>query len=40
MGGFIDAKSKPGEGTTFTVELPFEQSETELQLVTEQHVDR
>lgn len=31
MGGHIDVKSKPGEGTTFTVELPFEQSGVELQ---------
>ena len=31
MGGYIDVKSRPGEGTTFTVELPFEQSDVELQ---------
>lgn len=30
MGGYIDVKSKPGEGTTFTVELPFEPSGVEL----------
>lgn len=33
MGGYIDVKSKPGEGTTFSVELPFEQSHADLQLV-------
>lgn len=31
MGGHISVKSKPGQGTTFTVELPFEQSDLELQ---------
>lgn len=31
MGGYINVKSKPGEGTTFTVELPFEQSNVDLQ---------
>lgn len=31
MGGHIDVKSRPGEGTIFTVELPFEQSGIELQ---------
>lgn len=30
MGGYIKVKSKPGEGTTFTVELPFEQSSADL----------
>lgn len=30
MGGHIDVKSQPGQGTTFTVELPFEQSDMEL----------
>lgn len=33
MGGCINVKSKPGEGTTFTVELPFEQSSVDLQPV-------
>lgn len=33
MGGHIDVKSRPGQGTTFTVELPFEQSDVELQPV-------
>ncbi|WP_215698643.1 response regulator [Clostridium sp. MCC353] len=31
MGGYINVKSEPGEGTTFTVELPFEQSDIDLQ---------
>lgn len=31
MGGYINVKSEPGKGTTFIVELPFEQSETDLQ---------
>ena len=31
MGGYIKVKSKPGMGTTFTVELPFEQSNVDLQ---------
>lgn len=31
MGGYINVKSKLGEGTTFTVELPFEQSNVDLQ---------
>lgn len=30
MGGYIKVKSKPGMGTTFTVELPFEQSRADL----------
>ncbi len=33
MGGHIDVKSKIGEGTTFTVELPFELSDTDLQAI-------
>lgn len=39
MGGHIDVKSKPGEGTTFTVELPFEQSGVELQPLKEQTLE-
>lgn len=35
MGGYIDVKSSPGQGTTFTVELPFESSGEVLQPVTE-----
>lgn len=35
MGGHIDVKSKPGQGTTFTVELPFEQSDQDLTLAAE-----
>lgn len=31
MGGYIHVTSKPNEGTTFTVELPFEQSSVDLQ---------
>lgn len=31
MGGYINVKSNPGEGTTFTVELPFKQSDVDLQ---------
>lgn len=31
LGGYIQVKSKPGEGTTFTVELPFEQSDMDIQ---------
>lgn len=31
MGGVIDVKSKPGQGTTFTVDLPFEQSGVDLE---------
>lgn len=31
MGGYIHAESKLGEGTTFTVELPFQQSEVDLE---------
>lgn len=31
MGGYINVKSKLGAGTTFTVELPFEQSSVDLQ---------
>lgn len=33
MGGHIDVKSKVGEGTAFTVELPFELSDTDLQVI-------
>ncbi|MDO4271301.1 MAG: response regulator [Eubacteriales bacterium] len=39
MGGYIDVKSRPGEGTTFTVELPFEQSEVDLEPVREQALE-
>lgn len=35
MGGHIDVKSKPGKGTTFSVELPFEQSNIDLPQVNE-----
>lgn len=35
MGGHIDVKSEPGVGTTFTVELPFEQSSIDLEPVQE-----
>lgn len=35
MGGYIDVRSKPGEGTVFTVELPFEQSNVDLQPLNE-----
>ena len=31
MGGYIHVKSQPGVGTTFTVELPFAQSERDLE---------
>lgn len=31
MGGYINVKSRPGEGTSFTVELPFTQSDVDLQ---------
>lgn len=31
MGGYINVKSRLGEGTTFTVELPFEQSTVDLE---------
>lgn len=30
MGGYINVESSPGEGTTFTVDLPFEQSKVNL----------
>lgn len=39
MGGHIDVKSKPCEGTTFTVELPFEQSDLDLLSVTENDLE-
>lgn len=35
MGGYIDVRSKPDEGTTFTLELPFEQSDLDLQPIQE-----
>lgn len=35
MGGYIDVKSKPDEGTIFTVELPFEESDIDLQPIQE-----
>ncbi len=35
MEGHINVKSRPGEGTTFTVELPFEQSGVDLQPIQE-----
>lgn len=31
MGGYISVKSSLGEGTTFTIELPFKQSDVEIQ---------
>lgn len=31
MGGYINVKSQPDQGTTFSVELPFEQSNIDLQ---------
>lgn len=31
MGGYINVKSKPGEGTTFAVELPFDKCDIDLQ---------
>lgn len=39
MGGHIDVKSAPGQGTTFTVELPFETSDIDLQPVREESLD-
>lgn len=35
MGGHINVSSKPGKGTIFTLELPFEQSGTDLQPILE-----
>lgn len=39
MGGYISVKSKSGEGTTFTVELPFEQSDLDLQPIREDELE-
>lgn len=39
MGGHIDVKSKPGVGTTFTVEIPFEQSDMNLRPVEENELE-
>lgn len=39
MGGYINVKSELGEGTTFTVELPFEQSDTDLQPIKEEALE-
>lgn len=36
MGGYIHVKSKLGKGTTFSVELPFEQSDVDLQPLQEE----
>lgn len=39
MGGYINVKSKPGEGTKFSVELPFEQSSVDLQIFREEALE-
>lgn len=39
MGGYIEVKSKPGEGTSFTVELPFEHSSVDLQTFSEEALE-
>ena len=39
MGGYIDVKSRPNQGTTFTVELPFEHSDVDLQPIQESGVE-
>lgn len=39
MGGYISVKSELGKGTTFTVELPFELSKTDLQPLREEALE-
>lgn len=39
MGGYIKVKSKPNGGTTFTVELPFEHSNVDLQPLQEETLE-
>lgn len=39
MGGYIHVKSKPDEGTVFTVELPFEHSSIDLQPLCEETLE-
>lgn len=39
MGGCIDVKSKPGEGTTFIVDLPFEKCGVDLQKIGENSLE-
>lgn len=39
MGGHINVESRPGEGTTFTVELPFELSSVDLQPLREEALE-